>query len=113
MASTVTRSLGAATSLAFRHSTANDRFGALPDSCVRTLAEPSMFRSSQNGATTAAPNAVAGIAALAQVFTPALVPKLSRPLVSTHALVYARPWKVNENGSVTWVAASSPESDST
>src|SRR4051794_22390913 len=98
---------------ALRHSITNLRLGAAPMVSVRTLAEESISRSSQNGATTAFGAARVGIVGFAYVLAPSAEPNVRKPFVLTVAEEYDWPWNGIGNGKVIPVVASSPVSAAT
>src|SRR4051812_15536328 len=97
------RALRSSKNWALRHSMTNCRLGALPVTAVRTLAEASMFRSSQSGYTAALALAEAAADGMAVWFQaePVGCTNVTTPLVSTQAVVYVVPYNFTGNGSVT------------
>jgi hypothetical protein len=102
IASKVTRADASFQNLTLRHSTMNRRFGAVPVTAVRTLAELSTQRSSQYGYAARFDVFAAGGDGMAPWFhaEPFGWVKLTTPLVSTHAVEYEPPYSFTGNGVV-------------
>src|SRR5690348_2048650 len=83
-----------------RHSMMYCRFGAVPVVLVRTDADPSTIRSSQNGYSAAFGLALLGIGPLIQSFAVG-TPKDTNPSVSMYTELLLCPYNVIGNGVVT------------